>query len=369
MMTFRTIILILLFVFTVPEIGNSQKGKLPGDEELAKTKCSVVTIDPPSTTATVTAFPFSYIKVADERVNKTSSGFFHARQSENIYRICHSNTLGDEITHFLADFFNGRLNQSGDTLFVQVKKFWIRNYDILNHDSYSKSVRNGIDIKIEFYLRQGTCNYALYKFDSVIIQKGISQKIAGELMNKALIASMQKLLQLSNSGIAKRRCISSSQIDSFNKIYQNLGIHDVRIARKGIYLTVDELKNNKPSFADYSLELGSTADLLFVKGRTLKDSVITDALGFSDGNYMFVRMGQNFYPIYKCGDNFELYGIQKTGTPSAPYRNTLPMDPRNPVSTTMINMGVSALFNRIDFQSSKIRLFALDLESGKLINP
>jgi hypothetical protein len=370
----RTLILILFLIVTAPETGSSQKLKLPGDEELAKTQCSVVTIEPAASKTRVSSFPFSHIKVIDERINKSSSGYFHARQSGDIYKICHANNLNDEIHQFLIDYFSNSLDNSGDTLLVQVKKFWLRNYDVLNQDSYSRSVRNGIDVRIEFYLRQGSCNYALYKFDSVIIQDGKSQEIAGRLMSKALLGSIQRLQQLSPGSIAKRRCISASQIDSFNSIYHNLPVFTEKVLRKGVYLTIGEFKNNKPSYEDFTVALGTSADLIYVKGRNIKDSVITDALGFSDGNSMFIKMTGNFYPIYKCGDNFELYGIQTAPNKGPAHRSTLPMDMRNTMGMNMMYLGVgtavSSIFNRLDdIGSSKVRLYALDLESGKLINP
>lgn len=372
-MNTRNLIHVLFFAVALPVIGNSQKGKLPTDEDLAKINCSVVVIEPPANKAPATSFPFSHIKVADERIDKKSSGYFHARQSGDIYRLCHTNNFSEEISQFLKSYLSGSFDNSGDTLFVQIKKFWLRNYDVLNHDSHSRSIRNGIDVNIEFYLRQSSCNYALYKFDSVIVQEGKSQEIAGKLMNRAILASIQKLQQISFNGIAKRRCISASQIDSFNNIYQKLPVFTEKMLRKGVYLSLDEFKNNKPSYEDFSLALSSSADLIYVKGRVLKDSVITDAIAFSDGTNMFVTMAGNFYPIYKCGDNFELYGLKQV-RPTFHTRSGLPMDMRDPMGINMVNLGVgtavSSIFNRLDdWGATKIKLYSLDLASGKLINP
>ena len=87
---------------------------------------------------------------------------------------------------------------------------------------------------------------------------------------------------------------------------------------------------------------------------------------------MFVKMAGNFYPIYKCGDHFELYGLKQV-RPAIHYRSGMP-DLRDPMGVNMVNLGVgtavSSIFNRLDdLAATKIKLYSLDLESGKLINP
>ena len=51
---------------------------------------------------------------------------------------------------------------------------------------------------------------------------------------------------------------------------------------------------------------------LIVTSKTLKkDSAINDAWGFSDGSSLFIRYGDNFYPLYRTGDNFEFFAKNK----------------------------------------------------------
>jgi hypothetical protein len=368
-MLFRTLILSLFFAFAVPGNGNSQKGRLPGDEDLVKAQCSIVEIQPSTTNAIPGNLSFSHIKVVDERFLNSSSGYFHASKTGNLFKICHQSSLKDEIAAFITSYFKEQLSPQGDTLFVQIKRCWIRNYELLQHDSHTKPVLNGIDLNLEFYLLRGSCNYALYRFDSTLVENGKSEQVVGKLISKGLLASLKKLERIPNIDPQKRKCITAFQIDSFNNIYRRQPILTEKAPRKGVYLSCDEFRNNTPAFEDFTIDIKSTADILYVKARNLKDSVITDALLFSDGKDMYARLGQNFYPIYKCGDNFEFYGSYQLQTGRSQVSKLLTPNQYAGTNMTLWGLTMNALQARGQDPTGKTQLWTIDFDSGKLISP
>jgi len=368
-MHIRTLILTVFSILTVCTNGSSQKGKLPDDEELVKATCSVIEIIPAASKAPALNLPFSHIKVTDERFITCSSGYFHAKNTGNLFKICHPSSLQNEVANFYTDYFKAQLPAAGDTLFIQIKKCWLRNYELLLNDSHTKPITNGIELNIEFYLRKGNCNYPLYRFDSTFVENGKSEQIAGKLMSKSLMASIQKLQTVNFENIQKRRCVSDHQIDSFNNIYRHIPILAEKVAHKGVYINGDDLKNNKPAFEEFNVDIKPTADILYVKGKNLKDSVITDMLLFSDGKDMYARLGQNFYPIYKCGDNFEFYGAWQLQKGRSLASRMLTPNQFAGTDMTLWGLTMNALQARGEDPGSKTQLWTIDFESGKLISP
>jgi hypothetical protein len=103
-----------------------------------------------------------------------------------------------------------------------------------------------------------------------------------------------------------------------------------------------------------------------VNGKNLKDSIITDAWGFSDGNRLFIRYGGNFYPLYRTGDNFEFFAEDNSQQiPSPPYT---PGKPLPAPLTSRIDKAIEKLVGRPK-EYDLLHFYLLDMESGRITRP
>lgn len=298
--------------------------------------------------------PFASITVTDVRFDTTKLGYLTASIKENERRICLSNA-GKQIGSYLTDHYASDSVVNGEKIFAFIKKLWIDDVGV-------DSVRYGFFFKIEYYLNREECFYPLYRFDTAMVMHG-ELSTWGTWINKGLIASARKLFHTNQVNLDQLKCYSLRQIDSFNYAPKNIPILTERILRKGVYLSFYQFKNNKPAYRDFGINADEDFDILYVQGKNLKDSAINDAWGFCDGSKLFIRVGQNFYPLHRVDHNFEYYGIDKTGNHSRfPYSpGSRYLDPLS----AGIDMGFRKLMSRIETDVERLSLYQLDMETGR----
>lgn len=344
----------------------SQRRVLPEDTRLSLAECLTIDIDSLVFSPAVSR-PFSAIVVADERFDRTKLGYFYAPKKNELLKMCTKKNTAEGVADFLNNYFSRSSSQATDSVFVHLKKLWIKNDDPYANGKDAKISGYSIRLKAEFYLKRESCFYPLYRFDSTLYVEGTSEKAPGMLIRKGLTASVRKL----NTSLFPAQglsCLSLSQIDSFNRASRNIPILKEVTPRKGIYLTFNEFRNNQPAFTDFKISFEERSDFLSISGKAINDSIVNDAWGFSDGTTIFIRHGKNFFPLFRAGGNFEFYAFNKiTVDKSFPYPY-YPSYQRGNNVANVINNGTGLLLSRITTKSksSDIRLYTLDIETGKI---
>jgi hypothetical protein len=318
------------------------------------------------------SLPFSKIILSDTRFDTSKFGYIYEYKWAKDYRLCLKKNLKDEATFFLNNFFSPNFSQTDDEVFACIRN--ISNRVIVPEKKVTlkdkKNLVYNFCLKIEFYLKKGSTYYPLYRFDSTLTYQWNSKEELSEQISTAFIASTQRLSDLSIYKISKLKSLTYHEIDSFNNISRNIPLLKQASPQRGIYLTLNQFKENKPSYTNFEISSSEAADLLYVKGKNLEDSVISDAWAFSDGKKMFIRIGYNFFPLYKVGDNFEFYGHPNIST-NKPFA----INSANPYHPTMqgagiagaaIELGISGLMSLIKTTTKDLQPYVLDMEEGKI---
>lgn len=339
----------------------AQRRTLPEDANLSLAECLTIDMDS-AVFSPVASRPFSTIVVTDERFDRMKIGYFYTPRINRLLKMCMKENTVKEVNIFLNNYFSAVPSPATDSVFACLKKLWIKNDDPYTDPEDSKTYSYSLQLKIEFYLKRASCFYPLYRFDSTLSLKGTSEKIPGMLIRQGLIASVRKL---SSTHFSEKRpqCLSFRQIDSFNRTTRNIPILKGGYV-KGVYLTFSQFKNNRPAFEDYRIRFEERSDFLSVTGKVIRDSVLNDVWGFSDGTTMFIRNGRNFFPLFRAGDNFEFYAFNEI-TIDRPYGYTPSYRPNDNAGNIVTN-GVGLLLNSSTTKSSDIKLYRLDIETGKI---
>jgi len=310
--------------------------------------------------------PINNLELIDARADTSKIGFFHSPTNSQRMKLCLARGVKEEVGSFLNNYLKKNFTYSSLSLVLCMRKIWIGEYDtsvIVNGNVKVKLVF----LKAEFYLKESDCFYPLYRFDSsILVQKGNNEKIYGAIED-ILIASLGKALDFNYSNFKNKNCFSKASIDSFNSARINFPIIAGEY-KKGVYLKFEDFRQNKPAFTDFEVKMDKVSDHLFVKGKRAFDSLIMDAWGYNDGERSYCQVMNNYFPLFRCGNNFDLYAPKDfiVKTPLPIYGFSVPNSSgSNSAVTGLILLGAGELLSMIKASSIKLRPFQLDIETGK----
>ena len=99
------------------------------------------------------------------------------------------------------------------------------------------------------------------------------------------------------------------------------------------------------------------------------DSLISNAWGYCDGERYYCRIGYNYFPLFRSGNNFDLYGpknfILKNPLVQGYYRSNATIGDDYSMAAGLAGLAASELLSMIKTTSIKLKPFQLDLESGR----
>jgi hypothetical protein len=348
------IIISFLFALTIKCNLFGQKNRISEkDSPNAIFNCLIVSLS--KTMATEKKqFPYKEIIVIDERPDTSKCGYWYSKKHPRIIKLCFNDGFQKNVSSFINTYLKGNLNPTGHSVLACIKKFWTNSDDI--------DFRT-IFLRIDFYIKTDSCYYPLYRFDDTFNENSNKSSEPNEFIEKAIISSISKLF-IPKPIYPDMRRLYFEQIDSFNKQSKKLLVLKEKIPAKGVYLNFVQFKNNQPAYTDFETDLAERTDVIFVKGKNVKDSAITDAWGFCDGENTFIRIAMNYFPIFRCGNTFDLYGFDKItesrffqGTPT-PYHGYTPM--------SAIDVGVQGLLGMIKSKSKNLRPYQINMDTGEL---
>jgi len=335
--------------------------EIPGfsQQELSYSRQECVYVLPDTSGLVVSnKLPFSKITIIDARPDTIKLGYLYASARQEKLIVCTQKNISQIMSAFLTDNFIAPGASREDKILGCIRKFWISDVGI-DTSNYVLS------LKVEYYLNRGACFYPFYRFDSSIVLTGMAETW-GSSINKAISASVRKLFQVDRINIHQLQCYSLRQIDSFNYAAINIAILRNMHIQRGVYFSFNHFKRNKPWYPNFEIGSDNESDVIYVKGKNLKDSAINDAWGFSDGSSLFIRYGDNFYPLYRTGDNFEFFAKNK---PQPEPRLDIPSSIRTEPLNTLGAIAIQKIINRSKTEILGLTLYLLDMESGKIIRP
>lgn len=253
---------------------------------------------------------FKNILIIDSRLDNSSKiGYYNHRKENKSKKISLLDDLTNVFSGFANSYFNLNDTSTSGIIYAYIKNFRI---NVVNSvDSLNMKSGYVVSLKVEFYLRKESCNFPLYRFDSTGSGMIDFPDDVNEILGKWIKASFEKLTLPVTFNLQKRSCLSIHQIDSFNLVGRNYPILKTNQYNKGIFMTIDEFRQNKPSISEFKINRSKYYDFIYVKTKEKEDSVISDAFGYSDGKYIYIRFGYSFFTLFKSGDGFEFHGFDK----------------------------------------------------------
>jgi hypothetical protein len=254
------------------------------------------------------SLPFKNIIIIDSRLDNSSKiGYFNHRKDNKSKKICLSDDLNKVFTRFINSNFKFNDTSTSGSIYAYIKNFRI---NVVNTVA-SLNMQTGymINLKAEFYLQKESCYFPLYRFDSTGSGRIDFPKDADEILSSWINAAFGKLSLPNTLNLQRKSCLSSYEVDSFNLAGRKHPLLSAKQYSKGIFMTIEEFRQNKPGITEFRIERSDFFDRIYAKAKDKSDSVILDAFGYSDGKKVYIRHGSSFFTLIRSGDGFEFHGF------------------------------------------------------------
>jgi len=304
---------------------------------------------------------FNDIQVADCRRDTSRLGL----ATRGIFKgqILFHTTAADAMTAYFRQHF---VNPKGSLfLLVVIKDLWLfDDEDSTIIESFKREVftkpRGNIALRCEAYLRIGERYMPLTYLDTLVSSTTHTAVGMGESkLSELLFLFMNKVVGIDFDAVSKRRrIISYNAIDSFSRSRYNYPMDTVTAPQKGVYASVDEFLNNRPSIADYEIVKNRNTEMeLHIRDEEGKLYYTHKMWGFSDGTHCFVMMDGTLFPILPVQHTFYVLGSKEYKALRAPAPLFIPFPGGFLYGYTAVSETII----------KKLNLFRLDVQSGEVI--
>ena len=237
------------------------------------------------------------------------------------------------LSHQLSGYLRNNSLLSKDTnacsLIIVVRDLWLKEYDVDENENdniqsdpsdeinFRKSyIRLGFDC----YLHKNDAYYAIFRFDTLVSKFHNLPAFSDKYIEYTLTMGLIKAENLNTDSIAaKKRKFSLEEMNAYYKKRWDIPILAETSLRKGVYTNFEEFKTNQPSITNFELKKGKLADVLFADGKPMRN-----AWGYCDGDMIFIKTGENYYPLILQEHSFYFLGSTELNRTKGHYDNNNP---------------------------------------------
>lgn len=261
---------------------------------------------------------FGKIEVTDIRADSFAIGLRNRDIKIKRRNLQFENGLTNELNAYIAR--NTNVSKAGDApaLAIFIKDVWLRESDMdenendkMYHDKDEEVqfTKSTLTFQADCFIRKGDGYYAAMRFDTTI-----SKLLNATAFSKTYFDFILTGLFLRASQLDPASIISTKTKRNFNEIVSHyrerwqIPVLTDSVLRKGVYATFEEFKANNPSMPVFEMKKSKLADILYA-GTNAKDLQPTRGVwGYCDGKYIFIKAGENYYPMVRYQDSYYFLG-------------------------------------------------------------
>ena len=253
---------------------------------------------------------FREIDVVDYRADTSRLGFSFDRGTGHKVLLLQPGT-GTAVKSFLN---KGYTNPStAHTLLVVIRKFWISEITAKEqeHAFTGKPHTTRICFRAEAYLKDGEAYIPYGYLDTTITSAKHPLHVTPFRIPDLLAAFMEKMNGVDTEKALKtKRRVSYAFIDSFSNRKFSYAMNKAETLQKGVYASIDDFRNNRPTITDYVIEQDKGTLSLYIKDEDGKPYFSRKIWGYCDGEQSFVMINGNLYPVLRQQHAFHVFGAK-----------------------------------------------------------
>lgn len=251
---------------------------------------------------------FLHFEVADFRPDTFRLGFWGVDMQRREF------VFHESASETISSFFNHYTNPAGTRSFlIIVKKLWLRDNTDAKKTPGQPIERGRIEFRGEAFLNINN-GYLPYTYlDTVITSPRSVKDIALFRLPDVFYDLLRKIAAVNEETVLKRKAFfTPGQLDSLNKIQFDFPMDAATALNQGVYASLEEFRNNKPSILNYEIKADENGlRQLYLKDETGKSYFSRKMWGFCDGQQSYAMMDGNLFPILKVDHAFYVFGSKQ----------------------------------------------------------
>ncbi|WP_207512832.1 hypothetical protein [Longitalea luteola] len=262
--------------------------------------------------AKISSANFSNVEVIDTRRDPDHLGYIQKGGFNRKETLVLTQPLKDEIASVVTKLLDGA-NKKDGTLLIN-----IRHFNVSELTGYMTE-KGTFEWNAGFYIKQGSDYRFLFSIDSTVTVKAGGLDVTTRLLDTvpevlAGYINQAATFDLSKAGTRPYTADDIQHIDELEK--KEIPVYNVDIPKKGLYLTYDDFKNNRPSREDiivYHKKGFSRPFVYEMKENDKKGKEIPSKSYYvvCDGEKMYIGRPRTLYALTKTNGDFYFTGIGK----------------------------------------------------------
>lgn len=214
-------------------------------------------------------FPFSSIEIIDNRFDTSKLGYVPIHQiianKKKVGRkIVFSQGVGIGLEKYYNEYYQNAFSKSEIKLVIVLKKFWFSGIDNEKNQeidiSKNNKARSFLYCKWEYYLKKNGDFFPVKRIDTVV--NGV--EFEAEINTEKQYGSEKKIFKLILNGLIEIIDFNKAlaqldklprktllEVQQYNASYFNIPVLLDSVVNKGVFLSFNEFKNNKPSIISF----------------------------------------------------------------------------------------------------------------------
>ena len=223
-----------------------------------------------------------------------------------------------------------------------------------NEKEYRYGINLSIRLKADVYISVQNLWRPLLRIDTTSYSPGDPNEWAERKFNELLTGFAQQLNKYSTVDVTNRKGFSLDSIEHSNASAFTAPAFVTTLLKKGVYKSYSEFRNNSPSISDYEIKREGNFSILYLREKNGNTYYSNNIWGFCDNNQVYVNIALNYFPLFRDGNAFYVYGSDRLEKRTSSLPLIIPF---------------AGYAGHVDFERKKItvdgfRIFVVDLEKG-----
>lgn len=266
--------------------------------------------------------PFKSIKIIDSRYDTSKIGYMleGGLSKKRMFRkILLPGGVANAIESYYNDYYEDSFTQNDFELLIVMKRFWLGGDAKSNNKrvemANSVGSDNNLYCKWEYYLGKDGKYLPIKRMDTIMrIDENLAKYIDEEFSEKRqsyfkyALKALIEILDYSNAvkQFETQPKKTLEEIKEFNKKMNLIPVLQDSGFKRGVYLSFDDFKNNRPSIIDFQekkMHYGRINQNTEIYLEDMKGETISNYWGYSDGKeFRYGMLGND--KIYRIQNTF-----------------------------------------------------------------
>lgn len=254
--------------------------------------------------------PFKAIEVIDFRYDTTKIGYI---KQSGYAKIVFPESSSASLTRILNSCYSINLKPDSEkTLIILIKSLWLQEgyLEMSPEDKIKHGTESNIGTcvaDIEAFSLTDSLLQPLIKIKDVFMYAPFNFKHLEDFLLLPFDSLVRKTASMNVGEVLQnRRPMSAETVRAAAMRRYDYPILR-EIPQKGVFLSFEAFKQNKPEYAEFAIKESKLTDELYIQNGN-DEQLLTDYWGFFNGTDLYLKLGFSFFKMIRQNNSWDVFG-------------------------------------------------------------